>query len=534
MRKLKQNSTPWYLHSFLWLAVIFLSLVTIAYQLLSGRSFELRQKAVESTPSIDTGLISYWKLDETSGSIVSDSIGGNTGTAAGTTIIEGKFNKARSFVHDKVSISDNPSLELGGSDFTISVWVNFSQVQSATNGPRNGILSKWGARGSFSYSLDVGRGDRDADPNMYLRFHCSGDGSSDSIEYNQPWNPSSNTWYHIAIVRSGNVIQHYVNGGRQGSDLPIGLSCFNSSSPLLLGTTDNGGRSVPKYDLNGSIDEIRLYKRALTVSEIQELFLGTYLTPTPTPSPTPTNTPTPTPTPTSTPTPVPTPTNTPTPRPTPTPTPVPIGGYGYPTFTPTPRPTSTPTPVASPSATIIPTETPRFPFFPDATPVPTPTPPAAPYLLVDSFTNSKKEAPTRFAITGKSDPFVQISVDISSDGFIKTVSTDTKGVWKIDMTKPLSKGSKKLIVTAVNTMGGSTSQTIPFTAVGGSSSFWFIVILLFILILAGYLLYRKYMQPPDYPSMPLPPESSPYAPLPPTPASSEGPEGSLPFESPHA
>lgn len=517
MSKQKQIITPWYLHSFLWLAVIFLSLVTIVYQLLSSRNFELRQKAVESTPSIDTGLVSYWKLDEPSGITVSDSIGGNTGTATDTTIVDGKFNKARSFIHDKVSISDNPSLELGGSDFTISTWVNFAHVQAANNG-RNGILSKWGPRGSFSYSLDVGRGDHDIDPNLYLRFHCSGDGSSDSVEYNHPWNPSTNIWYHIAIVRSGNMIQHYVNGGRLGSDLPIGVSCFNTSNPLLFGATGSDGTTT-MYDLNGSIDEIRLYNRALSASEIQQLFLGTYLTPTPTPtatptpSPTPTNTPTPTPTPTLTPTPSPTPTATPTPRPTATPTPVPIGGYGYPTSTPTPTPvpTSTPTPIASPSATLIPTETPRFPFFPDTTPVPTPTPPAAPYLLVDSFTNSKKEAPTKFAITGKSDPFVQISADISSDGFIKTVSSDVKGVWKIDMTKSLSKGSKKLIVTAVNTIGGSTSQTIPFTVVGGSSSFWFIVILLFILILTGYLLYRKYMQPPDYPPMP-PPESSPFMP----------------------
>ncbi|MBI4066365.1 LamG domain-containing protein, partial [Candidatus Gottesmanbacteria bacterium] len=272
--KVAGNIRAWIRRDPTFLLLLLAAIVLLIVAFTRAGPFELRQKAQVAptptpTPTLDSGLTAYWRMDETSGTTVADATGnGHDGTTTGTTVVAGKFINARSFVHDKISIADSAPLELGGLDFTISVWVKFSKVQAKTNGPKNGILSKWGSRGTFSYSVDVGRGDRDADPNLYLRFHCSGDGSSDTVEYNQPWNPGANTWYHLVIVRSGSVIQHYVNGGRQGSDLAIAVACFNSSNPLLLGTVDTGGKW---YDLNGTLDEIRFYHRALSAQEIQAL-----------------------------------------------------------------------------------------------------------------------------------------------------------------------------------------------------------------------------------------------------------------------
>lgn len=504
--------------TFLWLSVIFLSLITIIYQLLSGRNFELQKKAAES--SLTQGLVGYWTLDEASGTTAIDSSGNTlTGEVNGADVDVGKFGNGRKFdgIQDEINLHSPSILNFGSGNFTYAAW-----IKTTANG------ESWKNRRILSQDSDAEnhRTINTNETSSKAEFTCR-DNDGDLIRATGNKSINDDQWHLIVGLRDGANGYLYVDGVLDASARNDSTNSCDGNTMTMIGARNY---SIRPLRFNGFIDEVRIYNRALSVSEIQQLFLGTYLTPTPTP----TSTPTPSPTPTNTPTPTPTPTSTPTPTPTPTatPTPVPFGGYGYPTSTPTPRPTSTPTPIASPSATLIPTETPRFPFFPETTPKPTPTPPASPYLLVDSFTNSKKEAPTRFAITGKSDPFVQISADISSDGFIKTVSSDAKGMWKIDMTKSLSKGSKKLIVTAVNTIGGSTSQTIPFTVVGGSSSFWFIVILLFILILIGYLLYRKYMQPPDYPSMPPPPESSPFAPQPPSPESSESSVGSLPFEAP--
>lgn len=525
--------------AFLLLTLAAVALLVVA--LTRAGPYELRQKAQVAptptpTPTLDSGLTGYWRMDEPSGTAVADSTGnGHDGTATGTTVVSGKFTNARSFVHDKISIADSAPLELGGSDFTISVWVKFAQVYSATNGPKNGILSKWGARGSFSYSLDVGRGDHDVDPNVYLRFHCSGDGSSDSVEYNQPWNPSINTWYHIAIVRSGSVIQHYVNGGRQGSDLPISVSCFNTSNPLLFGATGSDGTTT-MYDLNGALDEIRLYHRALSASEIQALYLATYLTPTPTstptntPTPTPTNTPTPTPTSTPTPTPTPTPTLTPTPTPTltpsptptltptptSTPTPTPSGGVGGTdiagTPTPTPRPTATPsaTPTATPSAT--PALFPLVPFgglrVPSPTPTPLPVP--TPKLTIDPFTNKKGEAPARLTLTGTTDPFVGVTADIAVDRVNKSAQADNAGKWRIALPKALTQGKKTLTVTAVNSAGGSQSQTVMFRVGAGWSGLLWTIIIIVLVAVISYYVYMRMREPPLPPY--TPDMSSPFNP----------------------
>ncbi len=53
------------------------------------------QLAPQASSTLDNGLISHWKFDETSGDTAVDSKGIGNATAGGTTIIDGKSNKAR-------------------------------------------------------------------------------------------------------------------------------------------------------------------------------------------------------------------------------------------------------------------------------------------------------------------------------------------------------------------------------------------------------------------------------------------------------
>ncbi len=58
----------------------------------------------------DANTVALWHLNETSGSSVADASGnGNNGTAAGTTIVDRRFGKARSFngTGDFIGIPDN-------------------------------------------------------------------------------------------------------------------------------------------------------------------------------------------------------------------------------------------------------------------------------------------------------------------------------------------------------------------------------------------------------------------------------------------
>ncbi|MFZ2300226.1 MAG: LamG domain-containing protein [Candidatus Moraniibacteriota bacterium] len=173
----------------------------------------------------------------------------------------GKVKQAMYFdgTNDYVSVADATALELGSGDFTIDFFAKFDDVAST-----RGLVSKWGATGgsTLSYALDWVTGTNQ------LRFHCSSDGAADTA-YNQSFTPAVGGWYHITIVRSGSALRHYVDGVQLGSDLSISGGCFDSNRPLLIGATDIGGGSFSYHD--GAIDEVRIYSRALTGSEIIEL-----------------------------------------------------------------------------------------------------------------------------------------------------------------------------------------------------------------------------------------------------------------------
>ncbi|PIZ15906.1 hypothetical protein COY52_08565, partial [Candidatus Desantisbacteria bacterium CG_4_10_14_0_8_um_filter_48_22] len=72
---------------------------------------------------VDEHVVALWRMDEEAGSLVADSIGDNTGTAYGTTIVDGIRNKARSFngLSDYIDCGSSPSL--APPSFTLSAWV---------------------------------------------------------------------------------------------------------------------------------------------------------------------------------------------------------------------------------------------------------------------------------------------------------------------------------------------------------------------------------------------------------------------------
>jgi hypothetical protein len=72
-----------------------------------------------------------------------------------------------------------------------------------------------------------------------------------------------NTWTHLAVTYDGSVLNMYVNGQLVATRAQSG-SIVTSSSPLRI-----GGNSVFGEYFVGLIDDVRVYNRALTASEIQ-------------------------------------------------------------------------------------------------------------------------------------------------------------------------------------------------------------------------------------------------------------------------
>jgi hypothetical protein len=208
------------------------------------------------------GLVGWWRFDEGSGTMAGDSSGnGNNGTIYGATWVPGKYGQALSF--DGVS-SKVVSSELGFDSTvgTLECWVSKPNWQEATPTPYS----------SFRAILTDKR-----DGNNFLNLHYRGSalvweyqsGGSDVaviVASTAIW--PANSWHHVAAIYQANNFQLYVDGVLVGSD--TSGATYTLGGTLAIGYGYIGGTLQKIWD--GVIDEVHVYNRALSASEIQADF----------------------------------------------------------------------------------------------------------------------------------------------------------------------------------------------------------------------------------------------------------------------
>lgn len=197
----------------------------------------------------EIGLVAFYPME---GNTNDMSGTGNDGIASGAvSYLSGKIGQAANFdgATEYISVSDSPSLALN--TFTLAAWVNPTDFAGG-----NRVVEK-GA--SDSYWLDV---------NPEGKAHV---GFFDGF-YEEILSPSPvplNSWSQVAGTYDGTILRLYVNGILTNT-LPITSVPRSTTEPLLIGWKYNG---VTNDHFAGSIDELRIYNRALTPSEIQQLVL---------------------------------------------------------------------------------------------------------------------------------------------------------------------------------------------------------------------------------------------------------------------
>jgi MSHA biogenesis protein MshQ len=200
------------------------------------------------------GLVSYWKCDETSGTTLTDSVGGYNGTADNSQVFgtNGKINKALDFT------KSNNYVEIVGfstlnAPFTFSTWINpsTSSAQYIVRLRNNAQVSF--IRGFSGTSLE-------------LYIYSSGGGTQRRQIVSSL---SINTWYHIVIIQtSATNWKFYVNGVDINNDL-TSQSITNTFDEFVIGRP-SAASTTQAYD--GLIDEIMIFNRALTANEIKYLY----------------------------------------------------------------------------------------------------------------------------------------------------------------------------------------------------------------------------------------------------------------------
>jgi concanavalin A-like lectin/glucanase superfamily protein/putative esterase len=204
--------------------------------------------------------VAYWKFDEGSGTTAADSSGnGNVATLNGPTWASGEIGGALNFdgVNDYVSVPDASSLD-NTSALTIAFWVK----PTILDGSPRGIVSKRTAPSiQDAYSVFFSTGNR-----LFVDIDTSNDRFSTNTVF------LTNTWYHVAVTYDGTLalasrVNVYVNGVRDKTAGETSASIPNYGSSLTLGKL--GGTT--SY-FAGSLDDVRIYNRALTATEVSSLF----------------------------------------------------------------------------------------------------------------------------------------------------------------------------------------------------------------------------------------------------------------------
>ena len=201
------------------------------------------------------GLVGAWSFDEGTGTSAADSSGnGNKGTLVnGTTwSTTAKFGRAANFdgVDDRVDVADSNSLDLAGG-MTLEAWVR----PTANSGYRTVVLKE--VSGELAYSLYAADSDHATHPSGWARVagvshYADGTGAL-----------PLNAWSHIAVTYNGSALVYFVNGVQTRSTALSG-AITTSTMPLRIGSNTIWGEYF-----QGQIDEVRVYNRALSASEIQ-------------------------------------------------------------------------------------------------------------------------------------------------------------------------------------------------------------------------------------------------------------------------
>jgi parallel beta-helix repeat protein len=204
-----------------------------------------------------TGLVAYFPFDEGSGTTVHSTVGGLTGTISNASwSTNGKYGDALSFngTNSWVTVADSNALDLT-TGMTLEAWVQPVVI----NGWECVILKE--DTTDLAYALYADDNGDDIGglrvPSVSIR-----EGST-TYEAHGASQVSLNTWTHLAATYDGSVIRYYVNGTLTNSVNQAGA--INTTTGVLR----FGGDSLWGEYFNGLIDEVRIYNRALSASEIQ-------------------------------------------------------------------------------------------------------------------------------------------------------------------------------------------------------------------------------------------------------------------------
>ena len=221
------------------------------------------------------GLIGYWRLNDAPGSTgARDSSGwGNDGTLSGldpaSAWVSGGPEGGTLSVQGKgyVNVPESASIDSITDQVTVAAWMN---VQAAIPDYSTAISRQIGNGFGQHYHLSINSGGQAI---LFITTPQSG-----QVVLGSPTNTPlpQQTWIHLAGTYDGSVARLYVNG-KEVQNLPAMGAFAAETNPVVLSGNGNGTSFTVSEFVQGLLDEVMLYRRALSADEIARLAAGALL-----------------------------------------------------------------------------------------------------------------------------------------------------------------------------------------------------------------------------------------------------------------
>lgn len=226
---------------------------------------------------VTSGLVSYWKFSEGSGTTINENVNNYLGMFSDKAMppynppnwTTGKIDSAIDFngTDQLVEVGAFPYSPYEGlcnlTKISAEAWIYLNP----TDGTQNYTVVGHGKDGSENYVLIVRyRGASDGDVRFFVRDNLFGN----VHEATTSITPSTfgQNWHHIVGIANLFQMQLYVDNVLYQGDLGYCLM-QTSSEVMYIGARDNNGITWMHY-FDGIIDEVRVYNRALTDAEVEQ------------------------------------------------------------------------------------------------------------------------------------------------------------------------------------------------------------------------------------------------------------------------
>jgi hypothetical protein len=197
-----------------------------------------------SSPPVSDGLVSWWRFEDDASDCKGLNPGSPQGSVAYDTGHSGKGLNLTGTANNYIKVLNNGKLTFGENNFTISFWVNTNNAAVQT------FLDQFETYGLNQWYIDLDAGQ--------VEFLKNSAGMM-QISHN------SGNWQHITFARNGSngIYCNDINCNTENG-LFNNIN-FNSPKDLKIGCDSS---ATPSNCLNGIIDEVMIFNRTLSATEI--------------------------------------------------------------------------------------------------------------------------------------------------------------------------------------------------------------------------------------------------------------------------